>query len=268
MIDLLPRNFDTLAQSAVKEFWSTRKSAAGKGQGGTRDSVTSGKNMDGFTRLVRAVATHCGLDERDVRSDRSHVALPGYFRATKNWDVLVIHRRRLLAVFEFKSQVGSLGNNFNNRSEEVIGAAADLWVAHRHGAYGDEQLPSHGGVVADAPALLHPDIQQDPRPPFLGWMMLLEDSKSARAKVRCSEPNYPVFPEFRGASYAQRYQLLCNRLVERRLYSAAALVLSSQTTGKSSGATESLCEATSLRNLYAEFAAKVLAARDSTENSK
>ncbi|MEY3276128.1 MAG: Restriction endonuclease XhoI, partial [Verrucomicrobiota bacterium] len=33
--------------------------------------------------------------------------LPGYFRATKNWDVLVVHRDRLLAAFEFKSQVGS-----------------------------------------------------------------------------------------------------------------------------------------------------------------
>src|SRR3546814_18450612 len=68
---------------------------------------------------------------------KSRVVLPGFFRATKNWDVLVIHERRLLGVFEFKSQVGSIINNFNNRSEEVIGLAADLWVAHHHGAYSE-----------------------------------------------------------------------------------------------------------------------------------
>jgi hypothetical protein len=48
------------------------------------------------------------------------VTLPGYFRPTKLWDVLVIHDKRLLAAIELKSQVGpSFGNNFNNRTEEA-----------------------------------------------------------------------------------------------------------------------------------------------------
>src|SRR3546814_6621925 len=55
--------------------------------------------------------------------------------------------------------------------------------------------------------------------------MLLEDCPAARAPVRCEEPHYPVFDEFRGASYAQRYQILCERLVERQLYTAAAFEL-------------------------------------------
>ncbi len=217
--------------------------------------------MDGFLELVTAVATHCGLPAQAVHTRKANVILPGYFRATKNWDVLVIHRGRLLAVFEFKSQVGSFGNNFNNRSEEVIGSAADLWVAHHHGAYNppgaDEPL------LAYEPApLLNPDIQRDPRPPFLAWVMLLEESPAALEPVKVSEPHFPVFPEFRGASYAERYRILCERLVERQLYGGAALLLSKPVEGAENGQFRSLTDATSLRALFAEFAGKLLAASE------
>src|SRR3546814_16052750 len=78
--------------------------------------------------LVARVVVHCGLHEQSVHTRKSRVVLPGFFRATKNWDVLVIHERRLLGVFEFKSQVGSISNNFNNRSEEVIGRSEERRV--------------------------------------------------------------------------------------------------------------------------------------------
>jgi hypothetical protein len=53
--------------------------------------------------------------------------LPGFFRPTKEWDLLAIHDGKLLAVIEAKSQVGpSFGNNFNNRTEEAMGSALDL----------------------------------------------------------------------------------------------------------------------------------------------
>lgn len=210
------------------------------------------------------VARHCGLPDEAVFTRKASVILPGYFRATKNWDVLVIHRRRLVAVFEFKSQVGSFGNNFNNRSEEVIGVAADLWVAHHHGAYRDDPPDTPPGMlyVREPSPLLHPDIQRDPRPPFLGWLMLLEECAGSTTAVRVDEPNFRVFPEFRGASYARRYQLLCERPVERQLYGAAALVLSRAEAGAASGEHRSLSEATSLRSLFAEFAARAAASND------
>lgn len=213
--------------------------------------------MNGFIDLVARVAVHCGLPEECVHTRKSRVVLPGFFRATKNWDVLVIHERRLLGVFEFKSQVGSIGNNFNNRSEEVIGSAADLWVAHHHGAYSDGPHRGRRRVQEGSPALLNPTIQADPRPPFLAWLMLLEDCPAARAPVRCDEPHYPAFEEFKGASYAQRYQVLCERLVERQLYSAAAFEL----TPENSRQHQALTPATSIRNLFAEFAGKLLAAQ-------
>jgi hypothetical protein len=213
--------------------------------------------MDGFIRLVAQVATHCGLDASAVRTRKSDLVLPGFFRATKNWDVLVIHEGRLLAVFEFKSQVGSFGNNFNNRSEEVVGSAADLWVAHHHGAYGSGPRRSRHLVSEPQPALLNPAIQSDPRPPFLAWLMLLEECDASLRSVRCDEPNFPVFDEFKDASYARRYQILCERLVERQLYSAAALALSC----KGSPDHRALSQSTSIRNLFAEFAGRALAAK-------
>lgn len=257
MTNLLPSDFDAQVNEAIAEFWSGRASTTRRSQGGSRDGVLAGKNMDGFIRLVKLVATHCGLESSSVRTRRSELVLPGFFRATKNWDVLVVYEGRLLAVFEFKSQVGSFGNNFNNRSEEVIGSAADLWVAHHHGAYGSGPHRSRHSVSEVQPALLNPVFQSDPRPPFLAWLMLLEECDASQRAVRCDEPNFRVFDEFKDASYARRYQILCERLVERQLYSAAALVLSS----KGSSDHRSLSQSTSIRNMFAEFAGRALAAK-------
>lgn len=86
---------------------------------------------------------------------------------------------------------------------------------------------------------------------------LLEECEASLAPVRCEELHYPVFDEFREASYARRYQILCERLVERQLYSAAALELSPAGSDRH----RALSPATSIRNLFAEFAGKLLAAQ-------
>ena len=255
---LLPADFDEQVREAVRTFWRTRSVASpGEPAVSGREAVVGGKNMDGFVEVVRVVASHCGLPPEAVHVRKSQVILPGFFRATKNWDILVVHEERLLGVFEFKSQVGSFGNNLNNRAEEVIGSAADLWVAHHHGAYGE---PSRSrSVVEDyTPALLNPVLQSDPRPPFLAWLMLLEECDASMRAVRCDEPHFPVFDEFRNASYARRYQILCERLVERQLYSAAALLL----TPTGSDGFRSLSPATGIRNMFSEFAGRLLAARE------
>jgi type II restriction enzyme len=131
------------------------------------------------------------------------LTLPGYFRPTKLWDLLVMHQGELVAAVELKSQVGpSFGNNFNNRTEEAIGTAHDLWTAYREDAFGKQ-----------------------PRP-FVGWMMLVEDAPGSRSAVRDSSPHFPVFHEFRGASYLERYDILCQRLIKEQLYTTAALMTS------------------------------------------
>jgi hypothetical protein len=59
-----------------------------------------------------------------------------------------------------------------------------------------------------------------------------------------------------GASYAERYRILCTRLMERRLYTAAALVLTPQ-----GGASQrALSPETSLHSFFRQLAG-YLAAR-------
>jgi hypothetical protein len=49
---------------------------------------------------------------------------------------VLVHQRELIAAMEFKSQIGhSFGNNFNNRTEEALGSATDIWAANREGAF-------------------------------------------------------------------------------------------------------------------------------------
>ena len=145
-----------------------------------------------------------------------------------------MHRGQLVAALEFKSQVGpSFGNNFNNRSEEAIGTAHDLWTAYREGAFGE-----------DAPR------------PFLGWIMLLEDCDKSNSPVKDKEPHFPVDRAFKGASYAQRYDLLCKRLVQEGLYSSAAF-LASPREAAGDGQYRHLSELTSLKTFVTEFAGHI-----------
>jgi hypothetical protein len=141
-----------------------------------------------------------GLRRLDVKT-RTALELPGYYRPEKQWDLIVIADGRLVTAIEFKSQVGpSFGNNYNNRVEEALGNATDIWAAFREQRLG-------------------------PIRPFLGYFFLLEDVPRVHTPVRSSEPYFKVDPVFRDASYSRRYEILCQRLIYERLYDATCLTL-------------------------------------------
>jgi hypothetical protein len=198
---------------AVAYYWRTRalqsrkQEQSGKADSGLRSAVTGGAQMDGFTALFMELVQACGI-ARDCIFTKTNVELPGFFRPTKEWDLLVVHKSRLLAALEAKSQVGpSFGNNFNNRTEEAMGSALDLWTAYREGALS-------GGVQ-----------------PFLGYFFMLEDCAASDRAVRVREPHFKVFPEFVDASYKRRYELFCRKLVLERHYTAAAFITSTSEGG-------------------------------------
>ncbi len=234
-------DFRSQAEAAVKAFWENRDKArrkqveSGRMDTGERAGVTAGKNMDGFLSLAVEIVRANGLHEADIHLARRALTLPGFFRPTKIWDLMVCHRGRLIAAVEFKSHVGpSFGNNFNNRAEEAIGAAVDFWTAYREGAFGDQ-----------------------PRP-FLGWLMLLEDCEGARTPVRASSPHFPVFQEFEGATYAERYNILCRKLQQEGLYTATALLLSPKSFPED-GTFSELSQMTGLKNFASTLAGHVAA---------
>lgn len=238
-IDLV--NYKDKAREAVKAFWGNREAAKlkqiknGKQDQGERASVTAGKNMDGFLALVKDIVYANGLKYADIHLARRVLTLPGYFRPTKLWDMLVINEGRLVVALEFKSHVGpSFGNNFNNRAEEAIGTAHDLWTAYREGAFGD-----------------------NPRP-FVGWMMMLEDCEASRSAVRDKSPHFRLFPEFSGASYADRYNIMCRKLMQENLYTTASLILSPRHAFES-GEYGELSELTGLHNFVTSLAGHIAA---------
>ena len=222
-------------------FWGNREKAkqkqieAGTVDQGERAGVTGGKNMDGFIALVIDLVKANGLAHASIYQKRALLTLPGYFRPTKLWDLLVIDEGRLIAAIELKSQVGpSFGNNFNNRTEEAIGTAHDLWTAYRENAFG-----------------------KHPRP-FVGWMMLVEDAPESRTPVRDSSPHFPVFPEFQGAAYLNRYDILCQRLIQEQLYTTASIITSPRS-AVTTGEYADLSEMTGLKTFVTSLAGHIAA---------
>lgn len=205
----------------------------GKADQGERSGVTGGKNMDGFLTLVLDIIKANGLAHAEIHQNKSMLTLPGYFRPVKLWDLLVIHKEELIAAIELKSQVGpSFGNNFNNRTEEAIGTAHDLWTAYREESFGKQ-----------------------PRP-FVGWLILIEDAPESRRSISYSSPHFPIFEEFKGASYLQRYNLLCERLVQEQLYTTAA-VLAAERNAINTGKFTNLSDMTSLKTFITTLAGHV-----------
>lgn len=206
-------NYSKQVSEAVEHFWRTRLkqdqnqgSATGVRDAGNRSAVTGGAQLDGFIHLLASILEDAGLPNHSLYTRQT--VLPGYFRPTKDWDLVAIVDDQLLAILEFKSHVGpSFGNNFNNRVEEALGSATDLWTAYREGAFQPSQRP------------------------WLGWLMLVEDAPKSQSNVRVQEPHFEVFPEFKAASYAKRYELFCLKLIRERLYDATCLLLSDRDNG-------------------------------------
>lgn len=126
-------NLDGRISEAVSHYWRTRKSQREKQQergvsdAGLRSAVTGGAQMDGFIRLFTDIIEAAGMDKCHILGKKGSLELPGFFRPTKEWDLVVVKNGHLIAAVEAKSQVGpSFGNNFNNRTEEAMGSALDL----------------------------------------------------------------------------------------------------------------------------------------------
>jgi hypothetical protein len=204
---------------AIRSFWTVRRrQGAAQGQRGARDQgarsqVTGGAQMDGLAKLVRDLLKESGVEKACIHTS-TRLELPGYFRPTKQWDLIVVRDGKLLACVEFKSQVGSFGNNFNNRTEEALGNAVDLWRAYEKGKF--QRLPA----------------------PWMGYLFLLEEADASTKSVSAPEPHFSVFPEFKRASYQRRYELFCERLIKEKLYNGACFLMSSRDRGLKGAYTE------------------------------
>jgi len=233
-------------RAAIRHFWGTRETQAqkqgissGSKDAGARSAVTGGAQMNGFVNLVRDLLCENGIVRAHVYCEK-YVEIPGWYRPEKKWDLLIVSDGKLLAGIEFKSQVGSFGNNYNNRTEEAIGSATDIWAAYREGAFKPSARP------------------------WLGYLMLLEEAPGSLSPVRAREPHFKVFPEFKEASYAKRYEILLTKLVRERLYDAACFLMSNSADGLKGVYSEPASEL-NFQNFVASLMAKAIAVAKSGE---
>lgn len=176
--------------TAIKAFWNTKKK---------QGNVLAGKQLDAFLILLTKVAINAGVPSDCIYLKNNHI--PGYYRATKDWDLIIVSpKKNLVVAIELKSQVGSYGNNLNNRTEESLGSSDDFWTAFREKTFTCNQSP------------------------WLGYLMVVGKDKNSTHKVKVNEPHFPVRPEFKDATYLDRYRILCQRLVLEHRYNAVALV--------------------------------------------
>jgi type II restriction enzyme len=236
-------SFDLRLKQAARAFWLGREKAAEKQQAsgrtdqGNRGKVTGGKALDSFRDMVIDVVKRNAPARAEIYRERALVGLPGYFRPTKLWDLLVMHEGRLLAVLELKSLCGpSFGNNANNRCEEALGSACDFRKAQNEGLFG-------AGAA-----------------PFLGYFILIEDAPGSQRSVKENSPHFPADPAFQNASYQKRMQLLCERMVQHQLYSSAAVLVSGS--DQKTGTCTNLSPHTSFRNLLTRLGAHLLSESD------
>lgn len=205
-VDFIPRDTWGTAVIAYWEGLTLQQDRQGRATGikdtGNRAAVTGGKQMDAMQQVVASIWQSDPDLKLDVRTTGRN-DLPAYFRPSKNWDLVVLYRGALVAAMEFKSQRGpSFGNNFNNRTEEALGLAADSQMAVEKGLFG--QLK-----------------------PWFGFVMVVEHAPGSTRPVRVSNNMpFPADPIFRDTSYIDRYRIFFERMIAERNYDAAALLVS------------------------------------------
>lgn len=193
-------------------------------------------SMDRISNLLADLVGMNGLEDAEIHGSASQsFVLPGFYRPTQNWEFGVIRKNHLIAAIRLDHVTRPFDDNEQLRAAEVLYAAKDLWAAYRCGTLGLETFR-----------------------PFVGWLMLVEDAEGSRRPIGDRSDHFPVRPEFQGASYIERYNLLCRKLVQENLYTSAA-VLASPRTARKTGKFSDASELTSLKMFVTNFAAHIAA---------
>ncbi|MYW97359.1 hypothetical protein G3I59_43760 [Amycolatopsis rubida] len=239
-------------EAAMRSFWEVRSKARdaqtsrGVAEPGERAGVTAGGHLDHVAHMLANACIAAGAAPTNVYykapkevTDSSVVApgsispgftLPGFYRPTKMWDVVVRANKRPIVAIELKSQLGpSFGNNANNRAEEAIGTATDLAKAVKNGLL--------------------------PEMPWIGYVYVIEDDpasneKSSGKRDRILHPKDEIFNK---TSYQDRVRILCRRLKEERVYDNTWAIATKRPYCPNEHATKSVKESTPCSYLTKKF---------------
>jgi hypothetical protein len=232
--------YENRVADAIKSFWTVRE----------REGVRSGKTLDAFVSLFTWIVHNNGLPDAIVLTGRS-AQVPGFFRPTKSWDLLIMNHNTLIAAIELKSIADSFGKNANNRNEEALGSGVDIKEAFAEDAFeGLTRL-------------------------FTGYLILVEDCRETQSSVQIQMKQFRAmedfmlkpemrqklyvrntkgeFPQIEGVSYMKRFDILCRRLMQKNLYTAAS-VIKTPRSAKTDGSFSSVTIETSIKAFLASLA--------------
>lgn len=170
---------------------------------GSAKAVRGGGQFNPIVNLISRFFTDAGYPLESIGVKRGQVTLPSFFRPTKQWDLVVVHKGVLVAAMEMKALGGpSFGNNYNNRVEEAIGSSIDLSQAYREGLVGPEK-------------------------PWLGYFFVMNDEEGSRRPTKPQKGPFAVEDRWRELSYQERYGVTASRLLEENFYDAVCYLVSS-----------------------------------------
>jgi len=153
--------------------------------------------MQSLAKFVRQMFIDAGLAEVDVTID---TVVPGYYRRSKNWDVVALHKGHLVGAVELKSQAQSPGNNANNRIEEAIGSSVDAKTV--------QELTERFGKLGV----------------WAAWCMTF--SRDCETGIAVRPPSKkklrfgPTDPAFDQMTYAKQFSTAIERFVSQKVYDA------------------------------------------------
>ncbi|MEN8263193.1 MAG: PaeR7I family type II restriction endonuclease [Nitrospirota bacterium] len=235
--------YEARVSEAVKSFWNMRKTYG----------VRSGKTLDAFVELLTWVVHNNGLPDAIVITGQQ-AQLPGFFRPTKSWDIVIINHGTLIAAIELKSIADSFGKNANNRNEEALGSGIDIKEAFEEDAFeGLTRLfTGYLILVEDCPeTLTNVQIQMKHFRAMKEFMAVPETRDEVYVKGKND-----LFPAIDGVSYMDRFDILCRRLMQKNLYTAASVVQSPRS-AINDGAYSNVSRDTSIKAFLASLASHV-----------
>ena len=180
-------NIETMREEAAR-----KQLEEGGSDQGLRSQVTSGAHLNALAETIAEVFIDAGIDKEGIYLKRG-VELPGFFRPEKSWDIVVVHKGKLIAAIELKSIWSSYGNNMNNRAEEAIGSGFDFHAARKYDLFNQST-------------------------PWLGYVFIIKDDERIHTPTRFRQPHFPVDADYQGTGYLERSIVFCRRLMTERVY--------------------------------------------------
>lgn len=234
-------------QPLLENWWKAKNAAVAKlaadGKSDTGAQARDARHMQSIAAFVQQMFIDAGLPEHEVTIDS---VVPGYFRRSKNWDVVAMHKGHLVGVVELKSQASSPGNNANNRIEEAIGSSVDAKTVQ-------EMTKAFGTLGV-----------------WSAWCMTFNRDCESGVPIKPVPPRQlrvpAIDPAFQDMTYATQYATAIERFISQKVYDAGWMVVTWVNANQTVGYDEPISTATA-ETLWTQIEARVRFAKQALRSA-